>query len=361
MNNPILRDYICSVPFTSLEIHEDKRFLCCASWLKKYLPENSTPIDAWNSKEAFEIRESILDGSYKFCDETQCPFLSEIVTKGTNEFNETVFEKPVHHKNKLPLYVKNEIAKHKKGISAPSTIQFSFDRTCNLKCPSCRLNIVAASSTQIKEIEKTIELIQEQYSNEVTTLYITGTGDPFVSVGFRNFLRNFNPELWPKLQRIHLHTNATKWNKEMWDSMPAVHRYVKTCEISIDAATKDTYENKTRLGGNWDELVENLKFISTIDTLRYIKTSFVVQKSNYKEMKLFYDLMSEIFNNKASIFFGRINNWGTFTDSKFIEQCVHMKDHPEHLLFLEELRKTLPAKNAWTNIQELLEKTNKIF
>ena len=33
----------------------------------------------------------------------------------------------------------------------------------------------------------------------------------------------------------------------MWDSMPNVHKYVKSCEISIDAGTKDTYENKTRL------------------------------------------------------------------------------------------------------------------
>ena len=44
----------------------------------------------------------------------------------------------------------------------------------------------------------------------------------------------------------------------MWDSMPNVHKYVKSCEISIDAGTKDTYENKTRLGGNWENLMNNL-------------------------------------------------------------------------------------------------------
>ena len=43
------KDYICAVPFTSLEIHDRDRFLCCASWLKKYLPEESSPVDAWNS------------------------------------------------------------------------------------------------------------------------------------------------------------------------------------------------------------------------------------------------------------------------------------------------------------------------
>jgi hypothetical protein len=361
MQESLLQNYICAVPFTSLEIDKHSRFLCCASWLKKHLPRDTTPKEAWNSEDAKDIRESILDGTYRYCDKTQCPFLSELLTKNSTEFNETVFEKPLHHKNSLPGYLKNAIVNHYSGNLAPSTIQFSFDRTCNLKCPSCRLDIIAASSAQIKEIEQTINLIQQQYSKDVTTLYITGTGDPFVSVGFRNFLRNFEPKLWPKLQRIHLHTNATKWTREMWDSMPKVHKYIKSCEISIDAGSKSTYEEYTRLGGDWDTLIENLYFISTIKTLKYIKTSFVVQKANYKEMKIFYNLMTSIFKNKASIFYGRINNWGTYNEAEYLNECVHNKNHPEHELFLQELRKTLPAKNAWTNLQELLEKTNKIF
>lgn len=37
------KDYICEVPFTSLEVQDHKRFLCCASWLKKYLQEFIQP------------------------------------------------------------------------------------------------------------------------------------------------------------------------------------------------------------------------------------------------------------------------------------------------------------------------------
>jgi hypothetical protein len=44
----------------------------------------------------------------------------------------------------------------------------------------------------------------------------------------------------------------------MWDSMSNIHAYVKTCEISIDAATKETYE-KLRLGGRWDKIIEGLE------------------------------------------------------------------------------------------------------
>lgn len=361
MQESLLRNYICAVPFTSLEVDTRSRYLCCASWLKKYLPENTSPKEAWNSQNAKDIRESILDGSYKYCDKTQCPFLNELQTKNSTEFNDTIFSKPLHHRDNLPSFLKEAINDHYAGSLNPTTVQFSFDRSCNLKCPSCRVEIITANSSQIKEVERIIEQIQEEFSNEITTLYITGTGDPFVSVGFRNFLRNFDPQLWPKLQRIHLHTNATKWNKEMWDSMPRVHRYIKSCEISIDAGSKTTYENYTRLGGNWDTLLSNLEFISSIKSLQYIKTSFVVQKANYQEMKLFYNLMTSIFGNKVSIFYGKINNWGTYSKEEYFNQCVHEKEHPEHELFLKELRNTLPAKNAWTNLSDLIEKTNKIF
>ncbi len=67
-------DYICTVPFVSLEIHDHKRFLCCASWLKKYLPEDTSPKDTWTSKDTFDIRESKFDGFYKYFDSHQCSF-----------------------------------------------------------------------------------------------------------------------------------------------------------------------------------------------------------------------------------------------------------------------------------------------
>ena len=44
-----LKDYVCGIPFAALEIHEKANFLCCASWLKKYLPQNVSPKDAWES------------------------------------------------------------------------------------------------------------------------------------------------------------------------------------------------------------------------------------------------------------------------------------------------------------------------
>lgn len=346
------KDYICAVPFSALEIHDYKSFLCCPSWLTKHPPSGLSGIETWNHEDAKEIRDSILDGSYRYCDEGQCPYLAELKDRTTGRI------RPLYHKNELPPELKRVIEQHKTTgkIPPPQTVQFSFDRSCNLECPSCRVKMFIADSKKIKEVQLTIDEITKKWSKFIKVLYITGSGDPFISVGFRNFLRTFDRKKYPKIENIHLHTNATRWNKEMWESMPHVHEFVKSCEISIDAGTKDTYENKTRINGDWDELIENLKFIATIPNLQNVKLSFVVQKYNYKEMTVFYETMKEIFKHKQTlkIFYGKINNWGTFSDEEFKEHEVDRKDHPEYNTFVEEFNKVFPNKYIFTNLQQHL-------
>jgi MoaA/NifB/PqqE/SkfB family radical SAM enzyme len=144
------------------------------------------------------------------------------------------------------------------------------------------------------------------------------------------------------------------WDKEMWESMPNVHKYIKTCEISIDAGTKDTYENRTRLGGNWNTLIENLKFINTIPKLKTIKTSFVVQDTNYMEMSEFYNIIRNIFGVKSQIFFGKITNWGTYSDSEFVVKKIWDFSHPEHAKFVKEFNKVCKNNGVFHNMYEFI-------
>ena len=332
----MLKDYICSVPFGQYEVYDRNRYLCCAAWLDKPLTQSGSIDDvasAWSSDAANDIRDSILDGSYRYCNSKKCPFLQAITHDG-----QAAVGSPVYHKDSVPKFVSSIVDKYKKGEEIhPVTIHFSFDESCNLECPSCRVKVIMSSGKQVKKSKAYVKEIRKAFGKTVKTLTITGTGDPFVSVAFRDFLRDFDPKHWPSLTAIHLHTNATRWTPDMWNSMKKVHKYIRSCEVSIDAASKDTYENGTRIRGNWDELMSNLKFIGTLPYLKNIKTSFVVQQKNYHEMKKFYDLVFSILpKNKTHIFFSRITNWGTFTDEEFLKQDVLDASHPEHQLVLNE-------------------------
>jgi len=344
-----LNNYVCNVPFNTLEIHNNVCFVCCPSWLPEKIELNEYPLkNIWNSKPLIEIRKSVLDGSFKHCDKEMCPYLSKLVKDGIATG---------------PITLKSNLNSNQNIIiesNSPEYVVMNFDRTCNYKCPSCRVDLIVENSEGIKRVQKTIDEIDEYFSKHIKTIYITGTGDPFVSVGFRNYLRNFNPKKYPNLEKIHLHTNASMWTKEMWDSMPNIHKYVKSCEISIDAATKDTYENKTRLGGDWDNLISNLKFISTIPKLR-VKTSFVVQDCNYMEMGLFYNLMLSIFGKKVDVYFGKITNWGTFSEGEFKLKQVWHENHPEHALFKKEFNKIWNLPKLFHNLYEFIEIEKKSF
>lgn len=344
-----LKQYVCTVPFEILEIHDNSYFLCCASWLTKHLPKGQPMSEMWNSDEARDIRKSVTDGSYRNCDKTQCPYLSQLTNLNTKSLG------PIKHITELKENFFDSYNKETgEMVVGPKVVHMSFDRTCNYKCPSCRIEMIVANSGKIEKINLTIEEMESLYSKDIEMIYCSGTADPFASVSYRNYFRNFNPKKYPNLKSIHLHTNASLWNKEMWDSMPNIHKYVHSCEISIDAASKNTYENITRLGGNWDNLISNLNFISTIPTLDSVKCSFVVQQTNYMEMVDFLKTMQSIFGNKVTVFFGKITNWGTFSEEQFKLLQVWSPSHPEHSLFLKEFEKVSTNPYVFHNMYDLL-------
>lgn len=352
-----LKNYICTVPFNALEIHDNSAFMCCASWLTKPLPKNVPIKDLWKSQEAKEIRESVTDGSYRFCDKTQCPYLSELLSINKTHIG------PIKHISQIPEHIEKYMETGEESfIIGPQTFQMSFDRTCNFMCPSCRNEMIVANTKKIKKINKTIKEFEDAYSESIELIYCSGTADPFASVSYRNYLRNFEPKKYPKLESIHLHTNASLWDKKMWETMPNIHKYVKTCEISIDAGIKDTYENVTRLGGNWNTLIDNLNFIYSIPTLKKIKVSFVVQQSNYKEMETFLLLMKSILKEKCRVFYGKVTNWGTFTPEQYERIKIWDPTHPEHQNFINEFKKVALDPFVFHNLHEFIQKDNtKLF
>ena len=64
-----------------------------------------------------------------------------------------------------------------------------------------------------------------------------------------------------------VNTNALLFNEDAWNQMKEIQPHIKVIEISIDAANKETYEKKTRINGQWDVLIENLKFLATQDNI----------------------------------------------------------------------------------------------
>lgn len=334
---------ICVIPFKYSEVFKDRHYLCCPGWLNEDVYETGNMLEDFNSDKANTIRNSILDGSYKYCSKTQCPHLASI------EQDKNIDGRFIPKTQKSIEYVKKLTL---------NNINLCFDESCNYKCPSCRLDFINFKGKDLQSVEDKLLQVEKELAPNLEKITLTGGGDPFFSNSFRKFLLRFEPKKFPKLKNIHILTNGSLWTETLWNKLYKIHPYVKTCEISIDAATKNTYENVVRLGGSWEKLTDNLQFITNIKTINKFTFSFVTQDSNFREMLMFSQLFNSSKNlkdKKYSIFFNHLTNWGTFTDQEYIQKDISDADHPDHDEFLNMLKSVDKQKNVIHNFKHLIE------
>ena len=339
MQEDILKQYICITPFVYLEAHKNGVYSCCPSWLPDKLCSLDDIETAWESETLKNIQESIIDGSYKYCSKTECPYLSNLINN-----------------KQIPQgFISKENFKYEKYKKGPTNINFAFDRSCNLSCPSCRNVAIMADGSELEFIDNTINKIVNVYGKNIKMLYLSGSADPFASKSIRKLLLNFDKKKFPNVNQIHLHTNGLLLNEKMWNSLSHIHHLIKTIEVSIDASNAETYK-VIRRGGDWNMLIENLNFISKCESIKKVRTSFVVQDTNYKEMESFYRLMKHILKEKVEIYFNKITNWGTYSDGEFLIKQIWSESHPEFKEFLNEINKVCFNDMCIHNMYDIIDK-----
>ena len=329
---PDLSNKFCPNPFDNFEPRETGLVgVCCLSWLPYYIGNinDNTVDEVYNSTEAQDIRKSILDGSFKYCDHRVCPYIQN----GTLQNKDEVTDQ--RHRN---IIANNQVV-----INHPTHVNFVHDDSCNLSCPSCRIKKINFSTGEIYEKRLKIHnrLIDSLFAKDLTdgcTLSITGSGDPFASKIFRDFLLEFDGRKYPNV-KIDLQTNGVMFTPKMWDSIHKIHDNLNLVMVSFDAAVPDTYD-VVRRDGDWDLLVENTKFLGQKrleNKMDMLRLDFVVQDLNYKEMPRFVDL-ARSFGGIDGIYFSMVTDWSTWDKDTFNQRAVWRMDHPECESFMEVLK-----------------------
>lgn len=316
----------CSKPFEWLEVGRDSVHLCCAAWLP--LPVGSFPeqsfSEIWNSQKAQDVRRSILDGSFRHCTR-HCPWLSKPDGTGSVQRVEDVTEP----------HLREAIDKQLEVLPfGPRRINCSFDRSCNLSCPSCRRSVLVETDAEAQILAIQAGLAADILGSQAEYLSITGSGDAFGSPYFRDWLLRMRADEMPAMKCIHLHTNGLLWRPEIWNKIdPGVRGLIRSAEVSIDAATADTYQLNRR-GGRWDRLQESLAFISGLrreGPLRYLKIHMVVQANNFREMPAFVEIGKKL--GVDMVYFSQLADWGAMSPIELSRRTVQRSFHPDHAEF----------------------------
>lgn len=335
-----LRGRYCSTFFSFLEITDDGScWLCCPAWLPHKIGNilvNDFE-DIWNGAQAQEIRSQAFTGNWNKCVHSVCPRIVQNELPKLEDVSSDIF---LSESAKTSVKTKQTIIN-----DLPTIINFSEDRSCNLRCPSCRIQKILYKKgtpeyNKRKEInDKVFKMFFETPTDRYFEINVTGSGDPFASIIYREMLENINGHNFPNL-KVNLNTNGVMFTPKNWHKLHKLHKNLHNCRISLDAGTKETYETKTRLGGNWDVLMDNCKFLN--ERAKEFKNfkihfDFVVQQSNYKEMIQYVQLVLNNFDAASSIHFSKVIDWNTWSKEEYNNNAVWKDDHLEHTEFLKVL------------------------
>jgi hypothetical protein len=320
-DNGYLKQFVCPLPFEHFEIGPAGDVLvCCGHWLPtsigNFLKDSVDGI--LNSVKAQKIRESVTDGSYKYCNHLDCahmiqgtlPIAEELVRPATRR---AVAERDFR----------------REGID---DLTFGFDQTCNLSCPSCRTHRIVEKVSASVEKARAVEEKLVGLLPTVRTLHINPAGEMLASKPSRKLLELIDDERCPNLL-LDVISNGTLFTEEEWNKFPGIHNKVRSIRISIDAARKDTFEKLRRLG-RYEPFVENMRFLSRLraaGTVPQLKFSFTYQLDNFREMPEFVDFCASM--NCDFAIFERLQNIA-FSIDEFRSKAVHLPEHRLHADFL---------------------------
>jgi len=296
---------MCSKPWHEMQLDKQGRvFICgCNGWLPfpvGYITDFETIDQIYQSHNAKIIQQTIIDGTYEFCDTKHCPVTTENCIE-----------------NFPPRYF----------------IEIGIDESCNLACPSCRKHVIFNDNGDIynKRLEW-VSRINDWISKSPSKnflLSIGSDGEPFASPLYIDLLKNNS--LYKNVKYM-IRSNGTLIKRHI-DSLNILP-HLENIDLSIDAASKEVYED-VRRPGKWNNLLENIDYLIELRK-KYefrIEATFVIQKSNIDDVLNFIDFCQ---SRKIIPRFHLLQDWASFDN--FDEQCVHRPTDKLYKKFLQIIK-----------------------
>ena len=324
---------ICVMPFTSINFWiNGEAYSCPCHHDEKnkigHIKKN-TISEMWNSDIARWVRRRMYEGEWQNICNPACPTIvnyllfNKFIKYGELEKNEHMTPKLIEE-----IRAKNDYLE-----SPPTFFQTDISSICNLRCIMCGRGECKEDSTMNKKMWTDLK----RYLPTTKSMCLTGMGDPFARPDTRELLINYKG-----LIRFHIVTNGLLLPK-YWEQVK--HQKFAGINISIDAATKETYE-KIRVGGKWKNLIRTLDLVKqNRSKFGCIVINMTVMRSNYKEISQFVDL-AESYG--FDCLFQKIN--GQFGDENIFELNNTKILNELENIFIDESCKKRCINVSWSNL-----------
>ena len=162
-------------------------------WAGYYLLGNlrdNTMSEVYNSEAALEFRRSLIEGTYDYCNEENCPYMAN-----------NILDSQLIEIDEIPEY--------------PEIVSLAYDRRCNYHCTCC---ISRCDDKMDSKIQEKIENEIRKTLPHVKVFSANGLGEFFVSDSMLKLVSEWNPKEIEHA-KFEMETNGSLFNQKNWEKI----------------------------------------------------------------------------------------------------------------------------------------------
>ena len=236
------------------------------SWAGYYLLGNlrdNTMEELYNNEAARKFRQTLIDGTYDFCNEENCPYMA----------NHTLEEHMVEV-DEIPEY--------------PRELALAYDNHCNYSCTCC---VSKCNDRTDPEVQRKIESELRKVIPHVKYLTANGLGEFFVSNNMMKLVAEWNPNVIEGAQ-FSLETNGSLFNRQNWEKIKNVGDSDFSVAITVHSFDEAAYQWLSGTKLKIDQIIENLRFVKSLreeGIINFFEIATVMQERNFRTLPEFVD------------------------------------------------------------------------
>ncbi len=341
---------ICEFAYSRTEISGMEGYVtfCCPDYTNFYVLGNlqeQTFEEIWNGEIARKIRQSMLDGTFEYCNVDMCCENESLLIPAPKGC--TTIAPP------------------------PETVEIGVSSVCNCLCTMCKKNYKLMPIEYDTSFYEKMRVKYLPILKHAKLLSLNSYGECFVDKNCKRLIKYaivINKNL-----KLKILTNGVYADEKHFIDYGIMDK-VQSISVSIHAATKQTYDSIV-LNGNFEKVQKNVEWLAKMKEegkIEEVILNFVVQQKNYHEMVDFAK-WAERLNLTCDFWEVRLNDgnaniWDKVEDENYLKEhkeydvseyykaAVHLPEHPEHEK-LKTILKNKIFKKKFCNVNDLLQKS----
>lgn len=296
-------------------------------WAGYYLLGNlrdNTMKEIYNSEAAKKFRQTLIDGTYDFCNEENCPYMAN-----------NILDSQIIEIDEIP--------------ELPEIVSLAYDKRCNYHCTCCISRSDEKMNPQVQEkIEKEIR----EALPAVKVFSANGLGEIFVSDSMLKLISEWDPK---KIEgaEFELETNGSLFNETNWEKIKNIGDANLKVFLTVHSFDEAAYQYLSGTKLKIDNIIENLRFVKKLreeGKINYLEIAMVMQERNFRTMPEFIDrCLNEFGADKVRI--------RRFLPEKAMDENIEWffdirnPLHPYHQEYLEVMKHPIfndPRVFKWT-------------